>query len=90
MAQGTRDNALLAIIGLVGLVLAGGVLVMDGDAPSGRVVAGPDPCASCEGVPVCAAQGAVVDTYPSACAATCDGARVVYERPCKDIPRAVV
>ena len=85
----SSNTALLLLVGLVFAVIVAGFFLLPQASPAGNVVRDPDPCSSCDGTPVCAALGSTVYTYPNACAATCGGARVVYEKKCTEIPRAV-
>jgi len=94
------EKEMYYIIGIVILVAAVGywtvapersVVLIDGvagDGISGNVVLSPsaDDCSGCEGSPVCAVKGQKAFNYPSACAAVCDGARVVYDDVCERIP----
>jgi hypothetical protein len=47
-----------------------------------------DACASCNGDPVCAVKDIKAYNYPSACAAHCDNAKVIFDDLCERIPRA--
>ncbi len=76
------------LIGLVFLVAVTGLSVWRGmESPTGHAVAVPrvNPCYSCEGSPVCAVKGARAYNYENACAAACDGARVVANDVCERI-----
>jgi hypothetical protein len=86
------DRSLLMIVGIVFLVgLVGLLTVVDlpkssGTLLSGNVVAGNrvgEDCTACAGEPVCAGKEEVARNYPSACAARCDYARVLYSGTCE-------
>jgi hypothetical protein len=61
-----------------------------GNGLTGNVVLAktPSECSACTGGPVCAAKGTTAYDYPSACAARCDNAHILYDDYCATIPRA--
>jgi hypothetical protein len=80
------DRSLIMILTIVAAVLfTGWLTIANPGTPTGHVV---DPCASCEGLPVCAGKDGVASNYGSACAAMCDDARVIYQDLCEKIPKA--
>lgn len=59
------------------------------NSPTGNVVLEQQSnCGACNGDPVCAVKDTKAYNYPSACAASCDGARVLYGDVCERIPHA--
>ena len=87
LRSGVVDRSFLAIVSILFVVALVGLFTLGpGDGITGRVVQ--DPCSSCTGTPVCAAQGDVVMNYPNACTAQCEHARIVYPDLCERIPQA--
>jgi len=84
------DRALLMIVGIVFVVAFVGFLSVSGgfQSPTGNVVKEPSSCDSCTGDWVCAAKNGVASNYPSACAAKCADARIIYDAVCERIPHA--
>ena len=90
------ERALLMIIGIVfAVALVGFVTVMPqpaADGLTGRVVepiaqSPVDECSHCAGDPVCGGKDGKASNYDNACAARCEGARVLYADLCERIPR---
>jgi len=85
------DRALLMIAGILFVVALVGFMTISGGfhSPTGNVVSeSSNTCDACVGDWVCAAKNGVVSNYPSACAASCDDAHVIYDAVCERIPHA--
>ena len=82
----------MMIIGILALLVAVGVYTITPqeyfDSMSGMVVYSAADCSRCFGTPICAVKGQRAINYESACAATCDNARVIYDDFCEKIPKA--
>jgi hypothetical protein len=85
------ERSLLLIVGIVFLVGAIGFMSISSNGITGNAVYEQQPsCDACTGTPVCAAKLGRVTNYPNACAAECEGAKVVYDNACERIPRAAL
>lgn len=82
---------LVAVVGVVTVLPAGGPDVAQGDGLTANVIYAQEreiDCGACSGSPVCAAKGDTAFNYENACKAQCDGARILYDSVCERIPRA--
>lgn len=80
--------AIVFVVGVVGLITVMPLLPRaQADSPTGNVVKSEE-CGRCNGPPVCAGKASKAIDYPNACAAVCDNARILYDAPCDQIPRA--
>ena len=84
------DRALLMIAGILFVVALVGFMTVSGGfhGPTGNVVRESNACGACVGDWVCAAKNGIATNYPSACAASCDDARILYGAVCERIPHA--
>jgi hypothetical protein len=83
------ERSLLLIAAIIFVVGAVGFLtVADQISLTGNVVKEQTPayCNSCAGTPVCAGVSGKAITFPNACEAACQGAVVLAEYPCDQIP----
>jgi len=90
MSLHDHHAAVLWITGVVFIVVMTGAYMVLGPSgsPTGHVVLDPvadHPCGSCSGSPVCAVKGEKVYNYENACAAACDGARILSANVCERI-----
>lgn len=81
--------AIVFVVALVGFFTLPTPRLALSDTPTGNVVkvnSQADVCSHCTGTSVCAAKGQVAYNYPSACAAQCDNAHILYDSICERIP----
>lgn len=87
------DWAMLSLVVLLGMVVLVGIFTVRAPSAMPTLVgaavspSGPDLCASCSGSPVCAVKDGVAITYESACAASCDSAKIIFSDICDRIPK---
>ena len=88
--------AIVFVVGLVGFLTVLphtdiGASIAQNDLTSNVVQdtasATTDACGHCVGSPVCGGKNGKAIDYPSACAAQCDGARIVFGQECSRIPQ---
>lgn len=90
------DNEVLVVVCMVFLVVFVGFFSITPKTEFGMKLAQHDitanvvrdECSACTGDWVCAAKDGSVTNYPSACAATCAGARVIFTDYCENVPKA--